>query len=152
MPVALKAGDKAPDFKTKDENGTEVSLSDFKGTKVALFFYPQDDTETCTKQACNLRDNLPGLTAAGYQVLGVSVDDEKSHRKFIKKFGLNFRLLADVDHQLVDKYGVWQERTLFGHTYMGIVRTTFLIDGMGKIERVIDKVKSAEHAAQILEP
>lgn len=152
MPVSLKAGDKAPQFKARDQNGSEVKLSDFKGKKVALYFYPQDDTETCTKQACNLRDNLPDLTASGYEVLGVSVDDEKSHQKFITKFGLNFRLLADTDHQLVNKYGVWQQKTLFGHTYMGIVRTTFLIDERGIIERVIERVKSGDHANQILNP
>ena len=148
--MELKPGDKAPAFKSKDENGNEISLSDFKGKKVVLFFYPKDDTETCTKEACNLRDNLPSLSAAGYQVIGVSEDGEKSHQKFIRKFGLNYPLIADTDHQLLDKFGVWKEKTLFGHTYMGIVRTTFLIDEKGIITRIIDKVVSAEHSQQIL--
>lgn len=148
--MALRPGDKAPAFKTKDENGNEVKLSDFKGKKVVLYFYPQDDTETCTKQACNLRDNLPALAAAGYQVLGVSPDNEKSHQKFIQKFGLNFPLLADSEHKLIKAYDVWHEKTLFGHTYMGVVRTTFLIDKKGIITRIIDKVKSAQHHQQIL--
>lgn len=148
--MPLKPGDKAPAFKAKDENGNEVKLSDFKGRKVVLYFYPQDDTETCTKQACNLRDNLPALSAAGYQVIGVSPDPEKSHRKFIEKFGLNFPLLADVDRKLIEKYDVWHEKTLFGHTYMGVVRTTFLINEKGIITRIIDKVKSGEHHDQIL--
>jgi peroxiredoxin Q/BCP len=147
--MELKTGDKAPSFSAKDENGNLISLSDYKGKKLVLYFYPKDDTPGCTAQACNLRDNLPALQSAGYQVLGVSVDDEKSHQKFIKKFNLNFPLLADTDHQVVEAYGVWKEKSMYGKTYMGIARTTFLIDEEGKIEKVIEKVNTGEHTAQI---
>jgi len=148
--MELKIGDKAPSFTAKDENGNSISLSDFQGKKLALYFYPKDDTSACTAQACNLRDSLPALHAAGYQVVGVSVDDEKSHRKFIAKYGLNFPLIADTDHQLVDAYDVWKEKSMYGRKYMGIVRTTFVIDEKGVISNIIDKVKTAEHASQIL--
>lgn len=147
--MELKAGDKAPDFNAKDENGNLIRLDDFKGKKLVLYFYPKDDTPGCTAQACNLRDNLPALQAAGYQVLGVSTDDEKSHQKFIKKFNLNFPLLSDTDHKVVEAYGVWKEKSMYGKTYMGTVRTTFLIDANGSIERIIEKVNTAEHTAQI---
>lgn len=148
--MELKAGDKAPSFSGRDENGNLLRLEDYKGKKLVLYFYPKDDTPGCTAQACNLRDNLPALQAAGYQVIGVSADDEKSHQKFIKKFNLNFPLLADTDHKVVEAYGVWKEKSMYGKTFMGIVRTTFLIDETGMIERVIGKVDTGEHTAQII--
>ena len=146
----LQKGDKAPEFSGKDENGKTISLADFKGKKLVLYFYPKDDTSGCTAQACNLRDNLPALRNAGYEVVGVSVDDEKSHQKFITKFGLNFPLIADTDHQLVQAYDVWKEKSMYGRKYMGTVRTTFLIDENGIITDIIEKVKTDAHAAQIL--
>ena len=148
--MGLKAGDIAPDFLSKDQNGTEVRLSDFKGKKVILYFYPQDNTPTCTKEACNLRDNYDTLLAKGYVVLGVSPDSEKSHQKFISKHDLPFPLLADTERQIVDSYGVWGEKTTFGKTYMGILRTTFVISEDGLIQEVISKVDSANHTDQIL--
>ena len=148
--MELTIGSKAPDFSGKDENGKEIKLADFKGKKLALYFYPKDDTSGCTAQACNLRDSLPALNSAGYQVVGVSVDDEKSHLKFIAKYGLNFPLISDTDHTLVEAFGVWKEKSMYGKKYMGTVRTTFIIDEQGVITNIIDKVKTAEHAAQIL--
>jgi peroxiredoxin Q/BCP len=148
--MILQSGDKAPAFSAKDQNGNQVSLEDFKGKKLVVYFYPKDDTSGCTAQSCNLRDNLPALQAAGYEVLGVSVDDEKSHLKFINKYQLNFPLLADTDHKVVEAFGVWKEKSMYGKTYMGIVRTTFLIDENGNIEKIIEKVTTADHATQIL--
>ena len=148
--MGLQVGDAAPEFTSKDQNGNEVKLSDYKGKKVILYFYPQDDTPTCTKEACNLRDNYEMLLAKGYIVLGVSPDNEKSHLKFIKKHSLPFPLLADTDRQIIDAYGVWGEKTTFGKTYMGILRTTFVIDELGNIQEVIGKVDSANHTDQIL--
>ena len=149
--MGLITGDKAPSFSSKDEKGNSIQLSDFQGKKLVLYFYPKDDTSGCTAQACNLRDSLPALSAAGYQIIGVSVDDEKSHLKFIAKYELNFPLIADTDHQLVEAYGVWKEKSMYGKKYMGTVRTTFVIDEQGTIINIIDKVKTAEHAAQILD-
>ncbi len=149
--MTLQQGDKAPDFKAKDQDGNMRQLKDFKGRKVVLYFYPQDDTETCTKEACNLRDNYVALKKKGIVVLGVSPDDEKSHKKFEKKYTLPFTLLADTEHKMVNDYGVWAEKTLFGHTYMGVLRTTFLIDEKGKIEHIIEKVKSKTHSEQIIQ-
>jgi len=149
--MELKIGDAAPSFSAKDETGKEIKLQDFSGKKLVLYFYPKDDTSGCTAQACNLRDSLPALSAAGYNIVGVSVDDEKSHLKFIAKYGINFPLIADTDHQLVEAFGVWKEKSMYGKKYMGTVRTTFLIDGNGIISNIIEKVKTAEHAAQILE-
>ena len=148
--MALKTGDKAPNFSSKDENGNQIQLSDFQGKKLVLYFYPKDDTSGCTAQACNLRDSLPALSAAGYHIVGVSTDDEKSHLKFIAKYNLNFPIIADTDKQVVEAYGVWQEKSMYGKKYMGTVRTTFIINENGTIENVIDKVKTAEHAEQIL--
>ncbi|MEQ8416417.1 MAG: thioredoxin-dependent thiol peroxidase [Imperialibacter sp.] len=148
--MALKAGDKAPDFEVSDQNGKTVKLSDFKGKKIVLYFYPQDNTPTCTVEACNLRDNYATLKAKGYEVLGVSPDSAKKHTNFIKKFSLPFTLLADTDNKIIESYGLWAEKTTFGRTYMGVLRTTFIIDEKGVIERVIDDVKSKEHAEQIL--
>lgn len=146
MPVV---GEKAPDFKEKDQDGNWVKLSGFKGTKLVLYFYPKDSTPTCTTQACNLRDNYEQLLAKGYKVVGVSVDDEKSHRKFIAKHSLPFPLLADTEHRMVNAYGVWGEKKMYGHTFMGVFRTTFVIDEKGRIAEVITKVKSKDHANQI---
>ncbi|WAC12099.1 thioredoxin-dependent thiol peroxidase [Dyadobacter pollutisoli] len=148
--MGLQVGDKAPAFTAKDQNGNEVKLSDFKGEKVILYFYPKDNTPTCTTQACNLRDNYHSLLKKGYKVLGVSADNEKSHLKFIKKFNLPFPLLADTEHAIIEAYGVWGEKTLFGRTYMGVLRTTFVIDKKGVIEEIIQKVESQRHSDQIL--
>jgi peroxiredoxin Q/BCP len=144
-----EVGEKAPNFKEKDQDGNWVKLSDFKGTKLVLYFYPKDSTPTCTTQACNLRDNYEQLLAKGYKVVGVSVDDEKSHRKFIAKHNLPFPLLADTEHRMVNAYGVWGEKKMYGHTFMGVFRTTFVIDEKGRISEVIAKVKSKDHAGQI---
>ena len=148
--MGLEVGDIAPDFTSKDQNGEKVKLSDFIGKKVVLYFYPQDNTPTCTKEACNLRDNYEMLLSKGYVVLGVSPDNETSHLKFIKKHNLPFSLLADTERAIVDSYGVWAEKTTFGKTYLGIIRTTFVIDEKGVIQEVISKVDSANHAEQIL--
>ncbi len=147
----LQTGVQAPDFSVKDQNGNTVSLKDFRGKKVALYFYPKDNTPTCTEQACNLRDNISALQQKGITVLGVSVDSERKHQNFIKKFSLPFPLLADTDHNLVAAYEVWGEKTFWGRKYMGILRTTFLIDEDGRIGQVIDKVDALNHSAQILE-
>ena len=149
--MKLKKGKKAPDFTISDQDGKMVSLSDYKGKKVALFFYPQDNTPTCTQEACNLRDNIFLLKKKGISVLGVSIDTPRKHQNFIKKYSLPFPLLADVDKELVNLYGVWDWKTTFGITYEGTLRTTFLIDEDGKIAHIIDKVKSKEHAEQIVE-
>lgn len=146
----MKAGDKAPDFKCTDQNGKVRTLSEFAGRKLVLYFYPQDDTPTCTTEACNLRDNYKKLLKAGYSILGVSPDSEMKHRKFIAKFKLPFDLLADKDTAIIKAYGLWAEKTLFGRTYMGVLRTTFIIDEKGKIEEVISKVVSKSHSEQIL--
>jgi thioredoxin-dependent peroxiredoxin len=146
----MQIGDQAPDFSGNDQNGNPIRLQDYRGKKVVLYFYPKDDTPGCTAQACNLRDHQPELQKAGYQVIGVSVDDSTSHQKFIKKYDLNFPLIADTDHMLVEKYGVWKEKSMYGRTYMGIVRTTFIIDEEGKIADIIEKVDTKEHTSQIL--
>lgn len=150
MPEYLSPGSKAPDFKSKDQNGNTVSLKDFKGKKVVIYFYPKDDTPGCTKEACNLRDNYEALQKAGIVILGVSVDDEKSHLKFIKKFELPFPLLADTDHSLVEAYKVWVEKSMYGRKYMGTARVTYLIGETGKIDHVIEKVEVSNHSEQIL--
>jgi peroxiredoxin Q/BCP len=146
----LKEKMKAPAFKGKDQNGREVSLKDFIGKKLILYFYPKDDTPGCTAESCNLRDHYPALLKLGYEVVGVSNDDEKSHKKFISKFKLPFTLIADTDKKIVNAYGVYGEKSMFGNTYMGIIRTTFVIDEKGKIEQIIRKVETAEHTEQIL--
>ena len=148
--MTLHVGDPAPDFTANNQDGQPISLHDFKGKKLVLYFYPKDDTPGCTAQACDLRDNYERMLAQGYAVVGVSVDDETSHQKFIKKFDLPFPLLADTDHKVVEAYGVWAEKKNYGRTYMGIVRTTFVIDEDGKIEDIINKVNTKEHAGQIL--
>ncbi|MBV6641671.1 MAG: thioredoxin-dependent thiol peroxidase [Cyclobacteriaceae bacterium] len=148
--MKLKAGDKAPDFTSKDQDGKEIKLSDFKGKKVVLYFYPKDDTPGCTAEACNLRDNYDLMLSKGYVVLGVSGDDEAKHKKFIEKYDLPFPLIADTDKSVHDKYGTWGEKSMYGRKYMGTFRTTFIIDEAGKIEEVIEKVKTKDHVSQIL--
>ena len=146
----LKEGDKAPAFKSIDQFGKKIKLSDFKGKKVVLYFYPEDDTPTCTEEACNLRDNFSLLKKKGYIILGVSPQDEKSHKKFSDKFHLPFSLLADPDRKITEGYGCWQWKKLFGHEYMGVIRTTFIINEKGVIERIIRKVHSKKHTEQTL--
>ena len=148
--MSLNVGDIAPDFAVNDQSGRQVKLSDFKGKKVVLYFYPKDNTPGCTAEACNLRDNYQALMRAGYVVLGVSKDDEKSHQKFIDKFELPFPLLADTEKDIHEKYGTWVEKSMYGRKYMGSARVTFLIDENGKIEEIIEKVKTKDHTAQIL--
>lgn len=148
--MALTAGNKAPDFTTKDQDGNTVKLSDLKGKKVVLYFYPRDMTPGCTAEACDLRDNYKVLQKQGYEVLGVSTDDEKMHRKFIEKEKLPFRLLADTDKSVHEKYGAWIEKSMYGRKYMGTARITFLIDENGIIVEVIEKVDTKNHTAQIL--
>ena len=148
--ITLKEGNKAPLFTAKDQAGNKVSLGDFKGKKVVLYFYPQDSTSTCTIQACNLRDNYKELTKKGIVVLGVSPDDAASHNKFIEKHKLPFTLLVDTEHKILNKYGVWGEKQMFGNKYMGVHRTTFLIDEKGVIEKIFLKPKSKIQAEEIL--
>jgi thioredoxin-dependent peroxiredoxin len=148
--VTLQVGDKAPAFKGKDQNGKAVSLADFKGKKVVLYFYPEDDTPTCTVQACNLRDNYGLLKQAGFEVLGVSPDEEKKHKKFEAKYNLPFTLLADPEHKIIDKYGVWDEKQLYGRKYMGILRTTFVLDEKGIIRKIFLRPKNKQHAEEII--
>ena len=149
--TTLSENTKAPTFKAKDQNGNTVSLADFKGKKVVLYFYPQDDTPTCTVQACNLRDNFILLKQYGIVVLGVSPDEEKKHKKFENKFKLPFTLLADPDNKIIDKYGVWGETQLYGRNYMGLHRTTFLIDEKGIIRKIFVKPRSKKHSEEIIE-
>ncbi len=146
----LKLGDKAPDFKGKDQDSNSVSLKDFKGKKLIIYFYPKDDTPTCTVEACNLRDNYALLKKKGYSIVGVSADDEKKHKKFSTKHQLPFPLIADVDRKIIEAYDVWGEKKFMGKVFDGINRTTFVIDENGKIEKVITTVKSKEHTEQIL--
>ncbi len=147
----LQAGERVPDISVPDQEGNAISLADFSGKKVALYFYPKDNTPTCTEQACSLRDGTAQLLKKGIVVVGVSADSTTRHRNFIRKFSLPFPLLADVDHHLIDAFGVWGEKQLFGRKYMGIHRTTFLINEDGTIAHVITKVDAAHHAAQILQ-
>ena len=147
----LNEGDKAPDFTARDQSGNTVKLSKLKGQKVVLYFYPKDDTPGCTKEACSFRDADVVYQKKGIKVLGVSIDDEKSHQKFISKFSLPFDLLADTDKQIVEKYGVWGEKSMYGKKYMGTHRKTFLIDEQGKIVKIFDKVNVSEHADEVLE-
>jgi peroxiredoxin Q/BCP len=146
----LKVGDKAPDFTATDQDNKTITLSSYKGKKVVLYFYPKDQTPGCTEEACNLRDNIAELGDAGYVVLGVSTDDELSHKEFQKKYNLPFSLVADKDKSINQKYGVWVEKERDGKKFMGTARTTFLIDEKGVITSVIDKVDTKGHASQIL--
>lgn len=146
----LKEGDLAPDFTARDSNGDEVKLSDLRGRKVALYFYPKDDTPGCTKQACSFRDSFEEFREKGIEVLGVSLDDAASHRKFAAKYDLPFTLLTDPEHEVADLYGVYGEKQFMGKKYMGVSRTTFLIDEEGRIVKVFDKVKVEHHAEDVL--
>lgn len=147
----LKEGQAAPDFTATDQNGNTISLNQFKGKKVVLYFYPKDDTPGCTAEACDFRDNYQGLIAQGIVVLGVSVDDEKSHQKFATKHSLPFTLIADTDKKIVEAYGVWGEKNMYGKKYMGTNRKTFLIDEEGNISHIINKVDTKNSTAQVLE-
>lgn len=149
--MAILAGSKAPGFKTTDQDGNPVQLSDFTGKKVVLYFYPKDQTPGCTAEACSLRDNYKALKKAGYEVLGISSDDEKSHRKFIAKENLPFRLLADTDKSVHHLFGTWVEKSMYGRKYMGVERTTFIIDEKGKIKTIFNKVKVDGHNKEVLE-
>ncbi len=147
----IEVGKKAPTFTLPDQDGEPVKLSDFRGRKVVLYFYPKDDTSGCTTQACSLRDHITEFDARGAVVLGVSPDSPSSHTKFRAKYGLNFTLLADEDHAVAGKYGVWQEKSMYGRKYWGVARTTYVIDGEGRVEQVLEKVKPAQHTDQVLE-
>ncbi|AYB33882.1 thioredoxin-dependent thiol peroxidase [Chryseolinea soli] len=148
--MTLKIGDKAPAFSAKDQDGKDVKLSDFKGKKLVLYFYPKDMTPGCTAEACDLRDNYNVLLKRGYEVLGVSTDSEKMHQKFIAKEKLPFRLLADPDKTVHDAYGTWVEKSMYGRKYMGTARVTFIINEAGVIEDLIEKVDTKNHTSQIL--
>jgi len=150
MAITLQVGDKAPAFKAKNEKGETVSLADYKGKKLVLYFYPKDDTPGCTAEACDLRDNYQSFQAQGYEILGVSPDNEAKHQKFITKHELPFSLLADTDNAVAIAYGTWGEKSMYGKKYMGILRTTFVIDEKGKIEKVIEKVDTKKHTTQLL--
>lgn len=147
----LKEGDQAPGFTANDQNGNSVSLSDFKGKDVILYFYPKDDTPGCTAESCSFRDNYEELLSKGFEVIGVSVDDEKSHMKFVNKYQLPFTLISDVDKSIVEDYGVWVEKNLYGKKYMGTARRTFIIDKEGMIKKIIDKVDTKNSSQQVLQ-
>jgi len=146
----LQPGAKAPDFSTTDQSGKKITLNDYRGKKVVLYFYPKDDTPGCTKEACAFRDHFADFKKLGVEVLGVSVDTEKSHKSFAEKFKLPFTLLADTEKKIVNDYGVWGEKSMYGRKYMGTNRVTYLIDESGRIAAVFPKVKPEEHAAEIL--
>ncbi|PYR99065.1 MAG: thioredoxin-dependent thiol peroxidase [Acidobacteria bacterium] len=148
---APKVGQKAPDFTALNDQGQKVKLSDFKGKKVVLYFYPKDDTPGCTKEACAFRDGIDEIKSRGAVVLGVSVDSVDSHKKFKKKFDLNFPLLADTDKSIVEAYGTWKEKSMYGKKFMGIERMTFIIDEQGKISHIFPKVKVEEHYDEVVD-
>lgn len=148
--ITLKEGDKAPVFTGKDQNGKKISLSDFKGKKLVLYFYSEAGTPTCTIESCNLRDNYSLLLKKGFEVLGVSPDEEKVQKKFEQKFKLPFPLIADTEHGILEKFGVWDMKKLFGREYMGVLRTTFVIDEKGVILKIFTKPKNKAHAEEIL--
>jgi peroxiredoxin Q/BCP len=150
MATHLQVGQKAPSFTGVDQDNNKLSLADLKGQKVVLFFYPEDDTPTCTIQACNLRDNYALLKQHGFKVIGISPDDVKKHQKFREKFNLPFTLLADPQHKIIDKYGVWGEKNLYGRKYMGLHRTTFVIDENGVIVKIFLKPRNKTHAEEIV--
>ncbi|HKK58807.1 MAG TPA: thioredoxin-dependent thiol peroxidase [Salinivirga sp.] len=149
--ITLKAGDKAPGFQAKNQDGEPISLSDFKGKKLILYFYPKDNTPGCTAEACNLNDNYSELTDKGFEVVGVSPDNIESHQKFIAKYNLSFHLIADPEKEVINKYGVWGEKNMYGKKSMGLLRTTFVIDEDGIIQHVFKRVKTKDHTNQILE-
>ena len=146
----LREGDKAPAFSGEDQNGNKVTLADYKGKKLVLYFYPEDDTPTCTIQACNLRDNYSLLKQEGFEVVGVSPDEVTKHKKFETKFSLPFTLIADPKNKIIEKYGLWAQKQMFGHKYMGVLRTTFLIDEKGKIRKIFARPKNKSHAEEII--
>ncbi len=145
----LKEGINAPDFKGINQDEKIIKLSDFKGKKIVLYFYPKDNTSGCTAEACNLSENYNDFLKKGFEVIGVSPDSVKSHKKFIEKHKLPFNLISDEDKKILTAYGVWGEKKMYGRTYMGVIRTTFIIDENGKIEKIIKKVKTKEHSQQI---
>ncbi len=145
----LKTGDKAPDFEAKDQNGNTISLNQFRGKKVVLYFYPKDNTPGCTAEACNLRDNYQEFLDRGFEVIGVSADSEKSHQNFIRKYDLPFHLISDPDKEVIKKYGAWGKKSLYGKIFDGIIRMTFIISEDGFINEIIEKVKTSDHAGQI---
>ena len=147
----LKVGDKAPNFSCLDQNGNLINISDLIGKKVVIFFYPKANTPGCTAEACNLNDNYNRFISLGYEIIGVSADNEKSQKKFSDKFGFNYSLLCDENKDLINAYGVWGLKKFMGKEYMGIIRKTFTIDEEGKISQIIDKVKTKEHTSQILD-
>ncbi len=146
----LEAGEKAPMFEGVNQDGKKISLNDFKGKKLILYFYPKDDTPGCTAEACNLNENYAMWLNKGYEVVGISPDNEKSHSKFINKFGLKFNLIADTNHEILELYGAWGEKSMYGKKYMGVLRTTYVIDENGIIEGVFDKVDTQNHTDQII--
>lgn len=148
----IETGNRVPEFLGRDENGNEIRLSDYSGKKLVLYFYPKDMTPGCTSEACSLRDNYQALLEKGYAVLGVSINDEKSHQKFIEKYDLPFHLIADTDHALAEAFGVWGEKSMCGRKYFGVFRTTFIINEEGTVEQIISQkqIKVKEHASQIL--
>jgi len=147
----LKEGDLAPAINARDENGEMVTLEEFKGKKVVLYFYPKDNTPGCTAEACNLRDNYSQFTEKGFEIIGVSADSEKSHSKFKSKYDLPFRLISDVDRKVLQDYGAWGEKKMYGKSFLGIIRRTFIINEEGYVEKIIEKVKTKEHSKQIFE-
>lgn len=149
--MAIKIGDKAPSFKLKNQDAKSISLSDMKGKPVVLYFYPKDDTSGCTKEACNFRDEFPKFGKLKAEIIGVSADSVESHKKFAGKYKLPFNLLSDEKKEVVEKYGVWQEKSMYGKKYMGIIRTTFIIDSSGKINKIFPKVKVDEHNQEVME-
>jgi peroxiredoxin Q/BCP len=148
--MSIQIGQAAPDFSANNQNGKPLSLGNFKGKKLVLYFYPKDDTPGCTAEACSLRDHYQTFLAQGYAILGVSPDNEAKHQKFIAKYELPFDLLADTDHAVAEAYGVWVEKSMYGRQYMGIARTTFVIDENGQIADIIEKVNTKEHGPQLL--
>jgi thioredoxin-dependent peroxiredoxin len=148
--ATLKKGDKAPYFEGVNQEGKEISLNSFKGTKLILFFYPKDNTPGCTAEACDLNENYRTWLDKGYEIIGVSPDSVKSHQKFVDKFGLKFNLLADEEKKILESYGAWGEKKMYGKPYMGVLRTTFVIDESGVIEEIFDKVDTKNHSSQIV--
>jgi thioredoxin-dependent peroxiredoxin len=149
--MVLNVGIKAPSFKLKNQDGKIISIADLKGKPIVLYFYPKDDTPGCTKEACNFRDEFPKFGKMKAEIIGVSIDSVESHKKFAEKYKLPFNLLSDEKKEVVEKYGVWQEKSMYGKKYMGIVRTTFIIDTEGKINKIFPKVKVEEHNKEVME-
>ena len=149
--MALEVGDRAPAFKLKNQDGEIISLSDLKGKPVVLYFYPKDDTSGCTKEACNFRDEFPKFGKMKAEIIGISTDSVDSHKKFADKYKLPFNLLADEKKEIVEKYGVWKEKNMYGKKYMGIERTTFIIDADGKISKIFPKVKVDDHNKEVMD-